>query len=188
MSLIETPDDYPFAWYLRPLLALMRRRLGRLPEPVRLWARTPLAFLGFQLMLRGLERRGSPIDARLRALLRTRIAQMNSCHFCVDLNASHALDRGASASQLEELARFRESSCFSSAEKDALAYAEAISATGVDIDRALLERLRRSFGDDGVVELAALSAHQNLSAKFNAALGIPAEGFCMSAHKASPPD
>ncbi len=49
MSFIDTPEPYPYAWYLRPILALMRRRLGHLPESVRLWARMPLAFLGFQI-------------------------------------------------------------------------------------------------------------------------------------------
>ena len=49
MSLVDTPENYRHAWYLRPALALMRWRLGRLFESVRLWARLPLAFLGFQL-------------------------------------------------------------------------------------------------------------------------------------------
>ncbi len=178
MSFIDTPNAYPYRWYLRPLLALMRRRLGRLPESVRLWARLPLAFLGFQLMHRALEGRGSPLDGRLRALVRTQIAQINSCLFCVDLNASQALERGATGAQLQALGSFRESPLFTQGEKAAFAYAEAITAAGVSVDPALIERLREVYGDEGVVALAALVAHQNLSAKFNAALGVPAEGYC----------
>lgn len=188
MSFVETPNDYQYAWYMRPILALMRRRLGVLPEPVRLWARLPLAFLGFQLMNFALERRASPLGGSLRALIRTRIAQMNSCHFCVDLNASRALDRGATSEQLHDLGNFRDSPLFNEDEKAALAYAEAITATDSSIDPSLIERLRHAFGDDGIVELAALAAHQNLSAKFNAALGVPVQGFCMTAHGLAPPD
>jgi len=178
MSFIATPDNHSYAWYIRPVLALLRRRLGTLPEPVRLWARLPLAFLGFQLMHRALERKTSPLDGRLRALIRTRIAQLNSCHFCVDLNASHALARGATEAQLQDLVCFRDSSLYSEAEKAALAYAETVTGTGIAIDADLIEHLRQSYGDDGIIELAALVAHQNLSAKFNAALGVPAEGYC----------
>lgn len=178
MSLVNTPESYPYAWSLRPVLALMRRRLGRLPESVRLWARLPLAFIGFQLMHLALERKSSPLDGRLRALIRTQIAQLNRCEFCIDLNASHALARGATEAQLHALARFRNSALFTEAEKAALAYAEAITGTGIDIEPALIEPLRRAYGDQGVVELAALVAQQNLSAKFNAALGVPAEGYC----------
>lgn len=188
MSYSDTPDDYPYAWYMRPLLALLRRRLGAVPEPVKLWARMPLAFLGFQLMNRALERKRSPLDGKLRALVRTRIAELNSCHFCVDLNASHALDRGATEEQLLDLAHFRDSPRFSEAEKAALVYAETITGTGIAVEVDLIERLRQAFGDDGIVELAALAAHQNLSAKFNAALGVPAQGCCMTAHGLAPPD
>ncbi len=188
MSFIDTPENYPYAWYIRPVLALMRRCLGTLPEPVKLWARMPLAFLGFQLMNRALERKSSPLDGKLRALVRTRIAQLNSCHFCVDLNASRALDRGVTVEQLQDLTGFRDSPRFSETEKAALAYAETITGTGIEVDPAVIERCRHAFGDDGVVELAALVAHQNLSAKFNAALGIPAAGFCLTAHKTAPPD
>lgn len=188
MSLIDTSDDYPYTWYMRPVLALIRRRRGTVPEPVRLWARIPLAFLGFQLMLKVLERKRSPLDGKLRALVRTRIAQLNHCHFCVDLNASQALDRGVSEDQLNELAQFRESSRFSEAEKAALDYAEAVTGTAVEITREMGERLRKAFGDDAVVELAALIAHQNLSAKFNAALQLPAEGYCLAVHRIKAPD
>lgn len=188
MSFVDTPDDYRYAWYMRPMLALMRRYLGTVPEPVKLWARMPMAFIGFQLMQRALERKSSPLDARLRALIRTRVAQLNACHFCVDLNASQALNRGIAAEQLQNLASFRDSSQFSEAEKAALAYAEAITGTRIEIDPAVIGRLRQAFGDDGIVELAALAAHQNLSAKFNAALGVPAAGFCMTSHRIAPPD
>jgi len=188
MSFVDTPDNYSYAWYVRPVLALFRRRLGTLPEPVRLWARIPLAFFGFQLMHRTLERKGSPLDAKLRALVRTRIAQLNSCHFCVDLNASQALDRGVTQERLLDLAVFRTSEHFDEAEKAALIYAEAVTGTGIAIEAEVIERLRQAYGDAGIVELAAVVAHQNLSAKFNAALGVPAEGFCMAGHGVAPPD
>lgn len=178
MSFIDTPDDYPYAWYMRPVLALLRRRLGTLPEPVRLWGRMPLAFLGFQLMNRALERKSSPLEGKLRALIRTRIAQLNRCHFCVDLNASHALERGVTSEQLLDLAYFRNSPRFSEAEKAALAYAESITGTDIAFEADLIARLRQAYGDDGIVELAALVAHQNLSAKFNAALGVAPYGYC----------
>lgn len=188
MSWIETPENQRYAWYLRPILALLRRRPRGLSEPVRLWARLPLAFLGFQLMNFALERRASPLQAGLRALIRARVAQMNHCPFCVDLNASRALARGVAPERLRDLARFRDSPRFGEDEKDALAYAEAITRAGDGMDPALIGRLRSAFGDDGVIELAALVAHQNLSAKFNAALGVPAEGLCRTGHGIAPPE
>ncbi|MGR8929614.1 MAG: carboxymuconolactone decarboxylase family protein [Gammaproteobacteria bacterium] len=178
MSVVDTPNDYRFAWYIRPLLALIRWRRGRIPYPVMLWARMPIAFIGFQMMLRALERDQSPLDAKLRALVRTRIAQINHCHFCIDLNAANALERGVTQQQVDELADFRNSSHFSAAEKVALEYTEVITASAIDIGSGLARRLHDVFSDDAIVELAAVVSHQNLSAKFNAALGVAAEGYC----------
>jgi alkylhydroperoxidase family enzyme len=41
-----------------------------------------------------------------------------------------------------------------------------------------MNRLKRQFDEDAIVELTALIAFQNLSSKFNSALGVPAQGFC----------
>jgi hypothetical protein len=40
------------------------------------------------------------------------------------------------------------------------------------------EQLRRHFDDDAIIELTGLIAFQNLSSKFNAALGVEPQGFC----------
>ena len=68
---------------------------------------------------------------------------------------------------------------FDARERAALAYAEAMTASGDGVDDTLFTRLRREFDEDEVVELTALIAFQNLSSKFNTALGIPAQGFCV---------
>ena len=49
------------------------------------------------------------------------------------------------------------------------------------VDAALVTTLRRFFSDDAIIELTALVAYQNMSSKFNAALGVPAQGFCGAA-------
>jgi hypothetical protein len=40
------------------------------------------------------------------------------------------------------------------------------------------EHLRRHFTNEAVIELTGLVAFQNLSSKFNAALGVEPQGFC----------
>ena len=174
MSFINTPDDYPYLWYLRPLLFLLKRKSGALAEPVRLWARVPAAFLGFLWMLRALERRASLLEPGLRALIRTRISQIDVCPFCIDLNGSRALELGVSQDKLLAVAEFADSPFYDEAEKAALSFAEVVTITGRKVDAELMARLKRHYSDDAIVELAALIAHQNLSAKFNRALGVNA--------------
>lgn len=47
-----------------------------------------------------------------------------------------------------------------------------------EVDDALFAELRKHYSDDALVELTGLIAFQNMSSKFNAALDLPAQGFC----------
>ena len=178
MSYVETPADHPYPWYLRLMFRRQRRRYGRELEPVRLWARLPAAFLAMSAMYRALDRRSSPIEPALRSLVQVRISQINGCEFCVDLNSFLGLERGTARDKLRVLTQFEDSPLFSEREKAALAYAEGATRSDRRVDPTLISRLRAHFEDQEIVELAALIAYQNMSSKFNAALGVPAHGFC----------
>jgi hypothetical protein len=43
----------------------------------------------------------------------------------------------------------------------------------------LRARVTEHWNEDAIVELTGLIAFQNLSSKFNSALDVPAQGFCM---------
>jgi alkylhydroperoxidase family enzyme len=107
-----------------------------------------------------------------------RVSQINWCDFCVDLNGAAALERGAAPHKLEALGDFERAAVFTEREKAALAYAEAATDPARRVDEAIFARLRRHFDEQAILELTALVAFQNLSSKFNAALGVPAQGLC----------
>jgi AhpD family alkylhydroperoxidase len=178
MSHVETPPGHRFPWYVRLIFRLQRRRYGRELEPARLWGRLPRAFLAMSAMYGVLDRKSSPIEPALRSLVQVRVSQINGCGFCVDINSASGLKRGVDANKLEDLARFADSAAFSGREKAALRYAEAITDSNRRTDAALFRALREHFDDDAIIELTALVAYQNMSSKFNAALGVPAQGFC----------
>ena len=178
MSYIATPDDFPYPWYMRLLFWWQRRRYGRELEPVRLWGRMPRALLAMSAMYRALDRKSSPIEPALRSLVQVRVSQINGCAFCIDLNSAIGLKRGASDEKLRALSRFRESEQFTEREKAALEFTEAATRSDRRVDAQLVARLRQHFDDQTIVELAALVAYQNMSSKFNAALDVPAQGFC----------
>jgi AhpD family alkylhydroperoxidase len=186
MSYIETPAEFPYPWYLRLMFRRQRQRYGRELGPVRLWARMPAAFLAMRAMYRTLDRKSSPIKPALRSLVQVRISQINGCEFCVDLNSFLGLGRGNAEEKLRALPQFEGSPLFNEREKAALAYAEAATRSDRRVGEELISRLRTHFDDQAIVELAALIAYQNMSSKFNAALGVPAQGFC-AAPVESPP-
>jgi AhpD family alkylhydroperoxidase len=180
MSHIATPPDFRFTWYVRLLFWLQRRRYGRELEPARLWGRTPRAFLAMAAMYGALDRRSSPLTPALRSLVQVRVSQINWCPFCIDINSAAGLERGVGPMQLEALPNFADSPLFDGREKAALSYADAMTRSDRPVDAALVSTLRQVFSDDAIIELTALIAYQNMSSKFNAALGVPAQGFCQA--------
>lgn len=108
----------------------------------------------------------------------TRVSQINHCRFCLDLNAAQLAKRGGSLEKLAELAGWQDSAQFNPSERAALEYAEAITYSDRTVTDSLMVEVRRHFDDSAIVELTALIALQNLSSKFNAALDVPAQGFC----------
>jgi AhpD family alkylhydroperoxidase len=186
MTHIATLSGYRYPWYVRVIFRLQRGKYGQVLEPARLWGRTPRVFLAMSAMYGALERKSSPLPPALRSLIQVRVSQINGCSFCTDINSASGMRRGASAEQLAALGEFLESPLFSMEQKAALEYAETMTDSHRRSDAALIARLRQHFTDDAIVELTALIAFQNMSSKFNAALGVPSQGFCAVAGGTAP--
>jgi len=171
-------EPYRYPWYLRPFFWSQRRKYGAVLVPALLWARVPKLFITVALLYGALDRKNSPLEPALRSLLTVRVSQINECSFCVDINSATLMKRGISLAKVDALRNWRESGFFDEKERLALEYAEAMTKSDLKIDDDLMDRLRRHFDDDELVELTGLIAFQNMSSKFNGALAVPPQGFC----------
>ena len=59
--------------------------------------------------------------------------------------------------------------------------AEAMTITGQKVTDELFAEARRHFSEAQMVELAACIALENFRSKFNVALGVEGQGFCLLA-------
>ncbi len=178
MSGIPPKALHEYPWYIRFFLRRQRRVYGEVLAPSWLWGRIPGAFLGMLGLLGVFNRRAYPTDGRLRSLVSIRIAQLNGCHFCVDLNAFNFLKARGDEERAAQVADWRESDAFDATERAALDWAEQVTERCAGIGSKQIARLREHFSDDQITALTAWIAFQNLSAKFNAALGAEEHGFC----------
>lgn len=169
-------ESYPF--YLRPFFWNQRRKYGEVLQAALLWARAPQLFAAVAALFGVIDRRSSPIDAALRSLVTVRVSQINTCSFCVDLNSATLMKRSVSLAKVEALETWRKSNLFDRREQTVLDYVEAVTRSDLQVEDEQVKRLRPYFDDDGIVELTGLIAFQNMSSKFNSALGVPAQGFC----------
>jgi AhpD family alkylhydroperoxidase len=168
--------QYP--WYLRPFFWSQRLRYGQELMPGLLWGRSPLVFMCVALLYGALDRRRSPVDPVLRSIVTVRVSQINSCAFCVDINSMTLARRCGSMDKVLALENWRESTLFDARERIALEYAEAMTDSRLGVNERLRTQLLEHFDENAVVELTGLIAFQNLSSKFNSALGVSAQGFC----------
>lgn len=177
MTWVEWPPGSRPSWSTRVLLALLGRK-ARDSESVRLWARSPRAFLCFQGLFRSVDRAGSPLAPSLRSLVMVRVSQVNGCASCIGRNRARAAGRGVSETKLAALEEHATSPLFDARERAALAFADAVTSSASGTGPALRAALQASFSPDAIVELAALVAFQGMSSKFNSALDAAADDAC----------
>ena len=175
---LDELSECDFPWYVRLVFAYQKRKYGQILSPMWAWGRQPGVMFVFLLLIGRFKRLASP-GALLRTLMSVRISQINHCDFCVDFNAHNFLTAHGAQQKLEFIDRWSDHpEFFSEEERAALAYAEAVTLSdAVGTARAMTE-LKRCFRDEAIVAITAWIGVQNLSSKFNNALGIPMQGFC----------
>ncbi len=179
MATIPAKPLSHYPWYVRLFFWKQRRTYGRVLEPGLLWGRSPKVFAAVALLYGALDRRSSPLPPALRSLVTVRVSQINHCAFCIDINSATLIKRGVTMDKIGSVGAWRDSPLFSPEERLALEYAEAMTITAPGVSDDLRKRLKSQWDDDTIVELTGLIAFQNLSSKFNAALDVPSEGFCL---------
>lgn len=179
MAIITPRPLSHYPWWIRLFFWKQRRTYGQILTPGLLWGRSPVVFAALALLYGAFNRYGSPLSPALRSLVTVRVSQINHCSFCIDINSATLMKRGVSMEKIGALSEWRTSTLFSDEEKLALEYAEAVTMTSSCVNYGLLQRLKEEWSDDTIVELTGLIAFQNLSSKFNSALDVPAQGFCL---------
>jgi AhpD family alkylhydroperoxidase len=178
MSRIEGARGGPLArfsaWYAR-------RRLGKVPVPFEITARSPWILRGSVAYEVALERAQSGPRHKLMELAQLKAASVVGCEWCLDIGSALAAHAGVTADQIRDLARHAESEHFSDDEKLVLDYAVAMSRTPADVPDELFAGLRRHFDDRQIVELTAAIAWENYRARFNWAFEIEPQGFTRGA-------
>ena len=89
------------------------------------------------------------------------------------------MQAGATEAKIAEVTRAASSELYSENERAAIEFAEAMTFSDRRVNDQLFTRVRSYFSEAQIVELAAAVALENFRSKFNVALGIEAQGFCL---------
>jgi AhpD family alkylhydroperoxidase len=77
----------------------------------------------------------SPLDPKIRELVKIRASQLNGCAYCVDMHTRDALAGGETERRLFALAVWRESPLFDERERAALALTDAVTLIATEAER-----------------------------------------------------
>ena len=92
--------------------------------------------------------RDGPVPLLTRELVKIRTSQINGCAYCLDMHTKDALQAGEDPVRLGVIAAWREATCFTPAERAALAVADAIARIGDAQVPAEVEAEARDHYDD----------------------------------------
>ena len=112
------------------------------------------AFLGVETYVRG-----AGLDPALLELVKMRASQINGCAYCLDMHSKDARAAGESEQRLHVLPAWRETSFYSTRERAALAWCEALTqlpAHDQSVPDALYEEARAQFDEKELVDLTLL--------------------------------
>jgi AhpD family alkylhydroperoxidase len=123
---------------------------------------------------------GSNLPAATRELVKIRASQINGCGYCLDMHTKDAAHAGEDVQRLHLVAAWREATCFTSAERAALALTEqatrlADNSTGVSDD--VWAAVREHYDEEQAAALVAQIALINTWNRINVALRNPAGSY-----------
>ena len=98
----------------------------------------------------------------------------------MDLHSARSLRVGHSQEKLAAILDYATHPDFNPAERAALAYAEGMTKTPVDVPDEMFETLKSHFDTPAIVEMTAFVAFQNFNAKFNGALQSDVNELCQA--------
>jgi len=156
-----------------------RKLLGDVPEPAEvMWHNRPV-LTSTSAFGRKLQK-WDQLDPNLKSFAHMAVAAMIGCSWCLDLNYFMAHNEGLEDSKASEVPRWRESTVFTSLERDVMEYAEAMSETPPQVTDELFARLYEQLGAAAMVELTTVVGFANMTTRGNVAMGIESQGFSNS--------
>lgn len=175
---VNPPPHMP--WFLRAMLAIVERRLGKPLIANRILAWYPKAFWGSGIMEGLVAHDEREVPKRLLKLIRVYVSFLASCPFCIDLNAKEYREIDVSDEEilaLRGMKRFEAVESISASERAALEYVRCATSTPIAFTPELIDELRSHFSERAIVVIASTCAQVNFWTRLIQSLGVQPAGF-----------
>jgi AhpD family alkylhydroperoxidase len=162
---------------VRVLYWFAKRRLGAVPEPFSVLARHRKLMLAAARHELAAEKASKVLPANVREIAVFRTAQQLGCSWCIDFGTMLQKHEGLDIERLKQIDDYATSPAYSRQERLAVAYADALTATPVNVTDEQVAELVEEFGQEGVLELTYQVGLENMRARMYSALDLRDQGF-----------
>lgn len=169
------PDKAGF--FGRLMYRMATKRYGVLMEPFAVAKHHNGVFYTYAVHELMAEKVTKVLPKSVRELAVYRAAVRLGCAWCIDFGTMLQRLDGLDIDRLREIDDYATSPRFSREERLAIAYADGMTATPVQVTDEQVAELVATFGGKGVIELTYQIALENMRARMNSALGITEQGF-----------
>jgi alkylhydroperoxidase family enzyme len=173
VTLVQEPKGLlrRYAWHYS------RRMFGKVVEPVQASAHHSGVLMASGVLETVVGKKWNTLDHHLRWLALQATSMAIGCSWCIDFGYYEGIQTGVPPVKVRDVGRWRDSDAYDERERLVLEYAEAANTTPSMVTEDLAARLRSTFNEKEIVELAGWVALENMRSRFNAGLGLHSEGF-----------
>lgn len=154
-----------------------RKMFGKVVEPVQAAAHHNGVLMSSGALETVVAKRWTTLDPHLKWLALQATSMAIGCSWCIDYGHYEGVQTGVPAVKVRDVGRWRDSDAYDERERLVLEFADAVNCTPSAVTDDLAARLRRTFTEKELVELAGWVALENMRSRFNAGLGLRSDGF-----------
>lgn len=184
MSTRLKPIENPTNPLLKIAYWMSKKRTGKVISSLKvIYSRLPVPFAIWVNKMLSLEKK-LPLPEDLRLLIRIYVAQLNVCHFCIDIGKAEAIKKFKDPRKFLHVNEFETSSLFSEKERIALRFATEITAKKVT-DNTFSEA-GKLFSEEELTGISWMVTSEHVYNLMNLTFNIESDGFCLIPEKAKP--
>ena len=151
MALVSYVSNQEAAEKIKPVFDGMEKKLGVVPNVFRAMAHNPEMLETFLALNATLPK--TKLDGKLRELAYIKTSELNGCDYCLHHHRALGKKAGLNDRQVAETAHFETSDAYDEMQREVMLYAEEVTRH-INVDDALVARLKQKLGDRELVELA----------------------------------
>lgn len=151
----------------RELFEQVKKSTGKVPKWMRVMGNCEDILIGFFTMFKAIMD-DAPVSKELKWRIALIVSDINKCKFCVSVAKMQLKSFGLTKEQLESIENHK----LSEKEQVAVEYAKASTTHAYNIDKDVMDKMKKHWTDAQIVEISSVVGLFNFINRFNDSLGV----------------